>query len=114
MRDLDLGTDEEFRAALQEEAGPTDPWFFRLHNSSPAERAATIARYRARRAIDQSSPEWMRLVKAYRATGKPRPKLMEVAEQMGWASEQPLRDLYHRLGVARWHDVHALVSTDPD
>jgi hypothetical protein len=29
---------------------------------------------------------------------------------MGWESEQPLRDLIHRLHIRRWHDVHALVA----
>jgi predicted secreted protein len=54
--------------------------------------------------------KWIALVKAYRATGKQRPKLLEVAEQMGWSSEQPLRDLCRELGVADWHDVHDIVA----
>lgn len=57
---------------------------------------------------------WLALIKAHRATGKPRPKLLEVAEQMGWNSEQPLRDYCRDLGVKEWHDVHPIVAAAAD
>jgi hypothetical protein len=61
-----------------------------------------------------SGPEWKELVKAYRKIGQARPNLATVAEEMGWHSEQPLRDLIHRVGIERWHDVHAWVAAEPD
>jgi len=54
--------------------------------------------------------KWIALIRAHRATGKPRPSLIEVAEGMGWASEQPLRDYCRELGVKDWHDVHPIVA----
>ena len=58
--------------------------------------------------------KWVALVRAHRATGKPRPSLIEVAETMGWASEQPLRDYCRDLGVKDWHDVHPIVAAARD
>lgn len=58
--------------------------------------------------------KWRALVKAHRATGKRRPSLMEVAEQMGWNSEQPLRDYCRELRIEHWHDVHPIVAATPD
>jgi predicted secreted protein len=59
-------------------------------------------------------PRWRALIKAYRGTGKARPKLIEVAEAMGWNSEQPLRNLCRELDIAGWHDVHAMVAAEPE
>lgn len=53
---------------------------------------------------------WIMLIRAHRETGKPRPKLIEVAERMGWTSEQPLRDYCRDLGIDDWHDVHPIVA----
>lgn len=50
------------------------------------------------------------LVKAYRRTGKSRPSLIEVAHEMAWESEQPLRDYCRELGIKDWHDVHPLMA----
>ncbi len=61
-----------------------------------------------------AGPEWVHLVRAHRATGKPRPKLGEVASRMGWDSDQPLRDLCRRLRIKRWYAVHALVASEPN
>ena len=56
-----------------------------------------------------SGPEWIEIVRAYRRTGVRRPKIGDVAEEMG-IGERTLRT---RLppGV-RWHGVHALVATE--
>ena len=61
-----------------------------------------------------SGHEWQALVVCHRKTNLARPKLDDVAEKMGWNSEQPLRDLIHRLGFKRWHDVHAAVAAAPE
>lgn len=72
--------------------------------SSPAEPATIAAEQR---------PEWLSLVRAHRGTRKARPALIDVAERMGWNSEQPLRDLCRKLGIRRWHDVHTIVAAWP-
>lgn len=71
---------------------------------------ARIERFRSGKALQLQLAKWRALVIAHRATGKARPKLIEVAEQMGWNSEQPLRDYCRELGIADWHDVHAIVA----
>jgi hypothetical protein len=58
--------------------------------------------------------DWIALVRAHRRTDQRRPKLLTVAEQMGWDSEQPLRDLCRRLGIKDWRDVHGLVASELD
>jgi hypothetical protein len=57
--------------------------------------------------------KWVMLIKAYRATGKRRPSLDTVAEELGW-SEQTLRNLCRELGIKSWHDVHPIVATAPE
>jgi hypothetical protein len=62
-----------------------------------------------------AGPKWRFLVRSHRATNQPRPKIAAVATKMGWASEQPLRNLCRELGVKDWRDVHPLVAAaDPD
>ncbi len=61
-----------------------------------------------------SGPEWKHLVRGHRATGKPRPKMLEVAKKMGWDTEEPLRQLCRRLRIKDWRDVHALVAAEPE
>ncbi len=62
----------------------------------------------------RSGPEWRALVIKHRQTGEARPKLAAVALNMGWNSDQPFRDLTHRLGFERWYDVHAAVAAEPE
>lgn len=69
-----------------------------------------IAAARSPKRQTELRAKWIALIVAHRATGKPRPKLIEVAENMGWNSEQPLRDYCRELGVADWHDVHPIVA----
>ena len=54
--------------------------------------------------------KWVALIRAHLATGKRRPTLFDVAKEMGWESEQPLRDYCRDLGVTNWHDVHPIVA----
>jgi hypothetical protein len=61
-----------------------------------------------------SAREWRMVVIAHRKTSQARPKLLTVAGNMDWQSEQPLRDLIHRLGFRRWYDVHAAVAAEPE
>jgi hypothetical protein len=64
-----------------------------------------------------SGPEWIAIVRAYRqAQGKPDqplPSQDAVARAWGNRSEDTLARHLRRLGVARWHDVHALVASEP-
>lgn len=57
-----------------------------------------------------SSPEWQAIVAAYRRTGKRRPSQLEVAEELGLGTEQPIRDRLRAVGVERWSAVHALIA----
>jgi hypothetical protein len=71
---------------------------------------AKLVDARSGRRLIQLRAQWIALIRAHRATDKPRPKLIEVAEKMGWNSEQPLRDYCRELGVENWHDVHTIVA----
>jgi hypothetical protein len=80
------------------------------------EGAAQPPRSAPQPGVRPSGPEWVELVRDYRAAVKAsgkRPALARVAEEYGWGSEQPLRDRLHKLGIARWHHVHALVASEP-
>ena len=59
-----------------------------------------------------NGPEWMAIVKAYRATKLERPSQLLVAEKMGFVTEEPLRTRLRALGVKKWHAVHALVAAE--
>jgi len=60
-----------------------------------------------------SRAEWRAIVEVYRSRGKPRPSQLEVAEEMGLNTEQPLRDRLRALGIVDWRAVHALVKGQP-
>lgn len=87
-----------------------------------AARRAAVAKFRddllgldTEKLTKQKLAKWIALVRAHRKTGKARPSLLEVAEMMGWNSEQPLRTYVHDdLGVASWHDVHPIVAAAPE
>lgn len=58
-----------------------------------------------------SGPEWVAIVRAYRATGTTRPGAGLVAERLG-ITTRTLRKRTSDLGIRSWHDVHALVATE--
>jgi hypothetical protein len=58
-----------------------------------------------------TGPEWIAIVRAYRATRKVRPSQEEVADKMG-SSERTLVNKLRDLHVDRWDEVHALVATE--
>ena len=60
-----------------------------------------------------SRAEWRAIVEVYRSRGKPRPSQLEVAEEMGFNTEHPLRDRLRALGIVDWRAVHALVKGQP-
>jgi hypothetical protein len=59
-------------------------------------------------------PEWIAIVRAYRSIRAQRPSQMDVADRMGFDTEQPLRDRLRRLRIRHWRAVHALIRADPD
>jgi hypothetical protein len=70
---------------------------------------------RTRRAIEPAPElwarhEWLAVVHAYRECSEKRPSQARVAEQMGFDSEQPLRDRLRPLGILTWRTVHALIA----
>ena len=62
--------------------------------------------------VQDASREWVQLVRKYRETGQDRPTQLAVAARYGWATEEPLRRLCRRLGIDRWSDVHARISSE--
>jgi hypothetical protein len=58
--------------------------------------------------------EWQQIVAAYRAIGKLRPKQIEVAQQLGYDTEQPLRDRLRARGIPSWRKVHAAIAREPE
>ncbi|MGD0247802.1 MAG: winged helix-turn-helix domain-containing protein [Candidatus Limnocylindrales bacterium] len=56
-----------------------------------------------------AKPEWLEILKAYRACSDSRPSQNDVAEKMG-LSEQSVRDRLRRLGIRDWRAVHALIA----
>lgn len=80
-----------------------------------------LAKLRERRDAKFQSMKVAKLIglaKKYRAAArrlnKKRPSLADVAEEFGWDSEQPLRDYCRDVGIASWHDVHALMAAAGD
>ena len=62
-----------------------------------------------------TAPEWLAIVRAYRSCQRPesrRPSQLQVANVMGFDTEQPLRDRLRRIGIADWRAVHARVAAD--
>jgi hypothetical protein len=108
---------EKIQQLLQEEAEARRAGNLRQAAARHAQ-AETLRRYHDRLVqLDSDKMEratymkWVALIRAHRATGKKRPKLLDVAREMGWESEQPLRDYCRELGVDNWHDVHAIVAS---
>lgn len=58
--------------------------------------------------------EWRQIVEAYRATGKLRPKQIEVAQSLGFDTEQPVRDRLRERGIGHWRKVHAVIAREPE
>ena len=59
-----------------------------------------------------TEPEWLAIVKAYRACGEARPSQIHVAQVMGFDTEQPLRDRLRGLGIRHWRAVHPLIAAE--
>lgn len=65
-----------------------------------------------------TGPEWEAIVRKYRdwlarpGNADRRPTQADVAAELR-INEQTLRTKLRALGVARWHDVHAMVESEP-
>jgi hypothetical protein len=60
-----------------------------------------------------AEPEWLAVVKAYQSCESARPSQLDVARQLGFDTEQPLRDRLRPLGITNWRAVHALIAARP-
>lgn len=78
------------------------------------ERFDAMAKWvRQIRSVRPGRADWLAIVRAYRACPTPRPTQMMVAEQLGFGSEDPLRDRLRAQGIDSWHNVHARVAAEP-
>ena len=102
-------------AAAAERAGRLDEATQKIGQAALLDMAlAKLRESRSAKVEQQKFVRLVALVRKYRAASerlnKKRPTQMDVAEEFGWESEQPMRDYLRDLGIARWHDVHALVA----
>lgn len=111
-------TDAEIATGIR--ASSREPWWhqarvaaWRRHEEDagvrPWERTATDTPPQRPTGI-----RWREIVLAHRRTGQARPKQLEVAMQMDFNNEQPLRARLRGLGISNWRDVHALIATEPE
>jgi hypothetical protein len=81
------------------------------------ERTQDWLQRQLRRAEPVRSPqdrEWRQIVEAYRRCVDPRPKEIDVAQEMGFSTEQPLRDRLRPRGITRWPQIHAIIAAEPE
>lgn len=79
---------------------------------------ALIRELSGRRAPRPSGTEWDAIVRKYRGwlakegNADKRPTQVLIAEELGLSERTLIRQL-RELRVVRWHDVHALILTEP-
>ena len=101
-------------AALDREGRHVDADEQRRRADAMEKAVALLRQRRSASEVQRKYVKLLALANKYQAASerlnKKRPTQMDVAEEFGWESEQPMRDYLRDLGIARWHDVHALVA----